>query len=89
MRDIDNQFIPASIRTKWVELAKDNIMKKTDITMSNVYELCFQVGNDATLMATARDETLQTLFTALREKFTFTDEQMRQCIIFIKEDAQV
>ena len=64
-------------------------MPNTDITMSNVYELCFQVSNDATLMATAREESLQTLFATLREKFTFTDEQMRQCIIFIKEDAQV
>jgi hypothetical protein len=57
--------------------------------MSNVYELCFQVGNNPSLMTMAREETLQTLFTTLREKFTFTDEQMRQCIIFIKEDAQV
>ena len=64
-------------------------MKKTDITMSNVYELCFQVSNNPSLMTMAREETLQTLFTTLREKFTFTDEQMRQCIIFIKEDAQV
>ena len=64
-------------------------MKKTDITMSNVYELCFQLANDPLLIKIAREETLQTLFTTLREKFTFTDEQMRQCIIFIKEDAQV
>ena len=70
-------------------LSQDSNMKKTDITMSNVYELCFQVGNNPSLIKMARDETLQTLFTALREKFTFTDEQMRQCIIFIKEDAQV
>jgi hypothetical protein len=26
MRDIDNQFIPADIRSEWVQLAKDNIM---------------------------------------------------------------
>lgn len=89
MRDIDNQFIPASIRAEWVELAKDNIMKKTDITMSNVYELCFQVNNNKALMSMARTESLATLFITLREKFTFTDEQYRQCIVFIKEDAQV
>ena len=85
MRDIDNQFIPASIRTEWVELAKDNIMKKTDITMSNVYELCFQVANDPSLIKIGREENLATLFVALREKFKFTQEQMRQCIIFVKE----
>ena len=89
MRDIDNQFIPASIRAEWVELAKENDMKKTDITMSNVYELCFQVGNNPSLITMAREENLATLFVALREKFKFTQEQMRQCIIFIKEDAQV
>jgi len=70
-------------------LSQDSNMKKTDITMSNVYELCFQVGNNPSLMTMAREESLQALFTTLREKFTFTDEQMRQCIIFIKEDAQV
>ena len=64
-------------------------MKKTDITMSNVYELCFQVSNDSSLIKMAREENLATLFVALREKFKFTQEQMRQCIIFIKEDAQV
>ena len=85
MRDIDNQFIPASIRTKWVELAKDSNMEKTDITMSNVYELCFQVGIDSALIKMAREENLATLFVTLREKFKFTQEQMRQCIIFIKE----
>jgi hypothetical protein len=37
----------------------------------------------------AREENLATLFVTLREKFKFTQEQMRQCIIFIKEDAQV
>ena len=89
MRDIDNQFIPASIRAEWVEVAKDNIMKKTDITMSNVYELCFQLANDPSLIKIGREENLATLFVTLREKFKFTQEQMRQCIIFIKEDAQV
>ena len=64
-------------------------MKKTDITMSNVYELCFQVGNNPSLIKMAREENLATLFVTLREKFKFTQEQMRQCIIFIKEDAQV
>jgi len=33
MRDIDGKYIPANIRAEWTELAKDNIMKKTDITM--------------------------------------------------------
>ena len=85
MRDIDNQFIPASIRTKWVELAKDSNMEKTDITMSNVYELCFQLANNPSLIKIGREENLATLFVALREKFKFTQEQMRQCIIFVKE----
>ena len=60
MRDIDNQFIPASIRTKWVELAKDSNMEKTDITMSNVYELCFQVGIDSALIKMALEENIAT-----------------------------
>ena len=89
MRDINGKYIPASIRAEWVELAKENDMKKTDITMSNVYELCFQVGNNPSLIKIAREENLATLFVTLREKFKFTQEQMRQCIIFVKEDAQV
>jgi len=60
-------------------------MKKTDITMSNVYELCSQVANDPLLIKIAREENLATLFVTLREKFKFTQEQMRQCIIFTKE----
>ena len=85
MRDIDGKYIPANIRAEWTELAKDNIMKKTDITMSNVYELCFQLANDPSLIKIGREENLATLFVTLREKFKFTQEQMRQCIIFVKE----
>ena len=66
-------------------LSQDGNMKKTDITMSNVYELCFQLANDPSLIKIGREENLATLFVALREKFKFTQEQMRQCIIFVKE----
>ena len=66
-------------------LSRDSNMEKTDITMSNVYELCFQLANDPSLIKIGREENLATLFVALREKFKFTQEQMRQCIIFVKE----
>tara|TARA_R110002126_G_scaffold227280_1_gene371876 strand:- start:239 stop:457 length:219 start_codon:yes stop_codon:yes gene_type:complete len=66
-------------------LGQDGNMEKTDITMSNVYELCFQLANDPSLIKIGREENLATLFVALREKFKFTQEQMRQCIIFVKE----
>ena len=66
-------------------LSRDSNMEKTDITMSNVYELCFQLANNPSLIKIGREENLATLFVALREKFKFTQEQMRQCIIFVKE----